>query len=195
MIRIPSESDKSGPSEQPTICKFPVAVKDLVSKKECKTYAKEKSKASVPRKRAEGVPHEFREKFVSYIEAGNVPSRIINKLQIKFSGQPDVIARLLTKAQIENIKREFTRNATGGIKFERVANLIGHTKGLELKETYPVDADINALVVLPDGVFEYTPMFGVLRFCFSARNILENAKRLRDGWGGSFPGETDGSCG
>ncbi|KAK3254099.1 hypothetical protein CYMTET_36383 [Cymbomonas tetramitiformis] len=120
---------------------------------------------------SEGVPREFREKVVSYIEAGDVPSRILTKLQVKFRGQPDVIARLPAKAQIENLKREFTRSATGGIKFERVADLIEHIKGSELKETYPADADINETVVLPDGMFEYAD--GVFGFCFSTRNILE----------------------
>ncbi|KAK3270834.1 hypothetical protein CYMTET_20784 [Cymbomonas tetramitiformis] len=143
------------------------------------------SKASVPRKGAEGVPHEFREKGVSYIEPGKMPSRILNKLQIKLRGQSYLIARLSTKAQIENLKREFTHGATGGIEFERVADLIEHTNGLELKETYPADADINAIVVLSEGVFEYAD--DVFGFCFSARNLLENAKRARDGWGRSFP--------
>ncbi|KAK3271331.1 hypothetical protein CYMTET_20312 [Cymbomonas tetramitiformis] len=49
---------------------------------------------------------------------------------------------------------------------------------MELKETYPVDADFNAIVVLPDGVFEYAD--GIFDFCFPTRNILENAKRARD---------------
>ncbi|KAK3279595.1 hypothetical protein CYMTET_12528 [Cymbomonas tetramitiformis] len=88
------------------------------------------------------------------------------------------------------MKREFTRKATGGIKFETVADLVEHTKGLELKPTYPPDADVNAVVVLPNGVFEFGDNFG---FCFFTRNILQNAERARDAWGGSFPGETDGS--
>ncbi|KAK3288342.1 hypothetical protein CYMTET_4166 [Cymbomonas tetramitiformis] len=88
------------------------------------------------------------------------------------------------------MKREFTRKATGGIKFETVADLVEHTKGLELKPTYPPDADVNAVVVLPNGVFEFGDNFG---FCFSTRNILQNAERARDAWGGSFPGETDGT--
>ncbi|KAK3250136.1 hypothetical protein CYMTET_40473 [Cymbomonas tetramitiformis] len=137
-----------------------------------------------------GVPHDFKQKVKAYIEAGDIPSRILNKLTLQFRGQPSILARLPSLKQIGNMKREFTRKATGGIKFETVADLVEHTKGLELKPTYPPDADVNAVVVLPNGVFEFGDNFG---FCFSTRNILQNAERAQDAWGGSFPGETDGS--
>ncbi|KAK3274701.1 hypothetical protein CYMTET_17128 [Cymbomonas tetramitiformis] len=137
-----------------------------------------------------GIPHEFKEKVVSYIEAGDIPSRILNKLTLQFRGQPVVLARLPSKKQIANLKRDFTRKATGGIKFETVVDLIEHTKGLELKATYQPDADVNDVVVLPNGVFEFGDTFG---FTFSTRSILQNAQRARGAWGGNFPGEIDGS--
>ena len=63
------------------------------------------------------------------------------------------------------------------------------TKGLELNPT-TLAGDVNALCVLPEGVFDVGDAFG---FVFSSRNILRNAERARDAWNGKFPGECDGS--
>ncbi|KAK3272979.1 hypothetical protein CYMTET_18757 [Cymbomonas tetramitiformis] len=157
---------------------------------EAEEEEEDKEEEEEEEERDKGIPHEFKQKVVSYIEAGDIPSRILNKLTLQFRGQPEVLARLPSKKRIVNLKREFTRKATGGIKFETVADLIEHTKGLELKASYPPDADVNDVVVLPNGVFEFGDTFG---FTFSTRNLLQNAQRARDAWGGNFPGETGGS--
>ncbi|KAK3241138.1 hypothetical protein CYMTET_49071 [Cymbomonas tetramitiformis] len=103
-----------------------------------------------------------------------------------------MLARLPSLAQIENFKKNIVRRATGAIKIERVADLVELTKGLELTAASAAfeTVDVNAVVVLPNGVFDCGAAFG---FVFSSRNILRNAERARDAWGGKFPGECDGS--
>ncbi|KAK3271591.1 hypothetical protein CYMTET_20072 [Cymbomonas tetramitiformis] len=162
VVEEEEEEEESRAKPKPQI-KFPTVVGEFTAKKECKTYSK---------------PHDF--KWVFARTANKDPKQAYT---IQFRGQPAILARLPSKKQIANLKREFTRNATGGIKFETVANLIDHTKGLELKATYPPDADVNDVVVLSNGVFEFGDTFG---FCFSTRSILQNAQRARDAWGGSF---------
>ena len=138
-----------------------------------------------------GIYHEFKEKIATHIEAGDVPQRILNKLHLKYRGQQSMLAKLPTVSQIRDFKRNIVRRATGSIKIESVADLVELTKGMELNPN-SLAGDDNALFVLPDGVFQCGDGDG-FGFVFSTRNIIRNAERARDAWGGKFPGECDGS--